>query len=184
MSLIKVPWYVLRVKTMHFWSPSDSWDPPWSKAKPSYVHYIIRQGEAKLHILELTSVFHHLPSVSPKQLCALAHLGCTCKASVIKKCLPLWLRSSLVLLLVLSASFWSWECLAVMASTLERFRRRFPSELGWAPGKFTLLLPNFPSPGFEPPPPVLLPPPAELELPEFELPRSERTKSLEGFGVP
>ena len=33
-----------------------------STAKPSYVKYIIRQGEAKLRILELTSVFHHLPS--------------------------------------------------------------------------------------------------------------------------
>ena len=36
----------------------------------------MRQGEAKLHILKLTQIFHHLPSVSPKQLCALAHLGC------------------------------------------------------------------------------------------------------------
>ena len=25
-------------------------------------------------------MFHHLPSVGPKQLCALAHLGCTCEA--------------------------------------------------------------------------------------------------------
>ena len=38
------------------------------------------RGKAKLRILELTSVFHHLPSVSPKQLCALAHLGCTREA--------------------------------------------------------------------------------------------------------
>ena len=43
----------------------------------SYIHYIIiRQGKAKLCcILKLTSVFHHFPSVSPKQLCALAHRG-------------------------------------------------------------------------------------------------------------
>ena len=72
-------WYVLRVKNMHFVLPSDSWD-PCSKAKLSYVHYIIRQGEAELGILELTSVFHHLPIANPKQLCALAHLDCTCKA--------------------------------------------------------------------------------------------------------
>ena len=40
----------------------------------------MQQGKAELHILELTSVFHHLPSVGPKQLCALAHLGCTREA--------------------------------------------------------------------------------------------------------
>ena len=79
MSLIKVPWYVLRVKNMHFGSPSDSWDPR-GKEKPNNVYYIIRQGEAKLRILELSSVFHHLPSAGPKQLCALAHLGCIRKA--------------------------------------------------------------------------------------------------------
>ena len=75
MSLIKDPWYVLRVKNMHFGSPSHSWD-QCGKSKLSYVQYIIWQGEAKLRILELTSVFHPLPSVGPKQLCALAHLGC------------------------------------------------------------------------------------------------------------
>ena len=53
MSPIKVPWYVLRVKNMHFGSTSDSWD-PCSKAKPSFVQYIIRQGEAELRMLELT----------------------------------------------------------------------------------------------------------------------------------
>ena len=67
---------MLRVKNMHFGSPSDSWD-PWGKAKLSYIQYIIRQGEAELRILELMSVFHLLPSVGPKQLCALVHLGCT-----------------------------------------------------------------------------------------------------------
>ena len=38
------------------------------------------QGEAKVRILSFTttwSEFHHLPRVGPKQLCALAHLGCT-----------------------------------------------------------------------------------------------------------
>ena len=79
MSLIKVLWYVLRVKNMHFESPSDSWD-QCGKAKPNYVQYIIRQGEAKLCLLELTSVFHHFPRIGPKQLCVLAHLGCTREA--------------------------------------------------------------------------------------------------------
>ena len=38
----------------------------------SYIHYDIRRKEAKLHLLKLASVFHHLPtpSVSAKQLCA------------------------------------------------------------------------------------------------------------------
>ena len=76
MSLIKVLWYVLRVKTLHFRSPSDSWN-QCGKAKLSYVQYIIRRGEAELRLLELTLVFHHLPNVGPKQLCALAHLGYT-----------------------------------------------------------------------------------------------------------
>ena len=79
MSLTKVLWYVLNMKNMHFGSPSDSWH-QCGKAKLSYAQYIIRQGKAELHILELTLVFHHLPSVSPKQLCALAHLGFTREA--------------------------------------------------------------------------------------------------------
>ena len=72
---------MLRVKNMHFGSPSNTCD-PWGKVKLSYdyVYYIIRRGEAELRILELSSVFHHLPIVSPKQLCALAHLGCTHEA--------------------------------------------------------------------------------------------------------
>ena len=37
---------------------------------------IFRQGEAKLHKVELTSVFHHLPYVGAMQSSALAHLGC------------------------------------------------------------------------------------------------------------
>ena len=72
--------YMLRVKNMHFGSPSDSLD-PCGKVKPSYIQYIIRQGEAELRILELTSVFHHHPSVGPKQLCALPHLAYACEAS-------------------------------------------------------------------------------------------------------
>ena len=39
-----------------------------------------RRGEAEVRILSFKttwSEFHHLPRVGPKQLCALAHLGCT-----------------------------------------------------------------------------------------------------------
>ena len=42
-----------------------------------YVTYNTRQGKAKLHIFELNPVFHHLHSNGPRQLCALAHPGCT-----------------------------------------------------------------------------------------------------------
>ena len=72
---------------MHFGSPSDSWD-PCGKGKLSHGQYIIRRGKAKLHILELTSMFHSLPCVGPKQLCALAHLGCTSKAGT-SKCIDI-----------------------------------------------------------------------------------------------
>ena len=65
---------MLRVKNMYFGSPSNSWV-PCGKAKASYVFYIIRRGEAELLISKLTSVLHHLPSVGPKQFCALEHLG-------------------------------------------------------------------------------------------------------------
>ena len=78
-SLIKVAWYVLRVKNMHSRAPPDPWG-PWDEEKPSYIHYDIRREEVKQSILKLASVFHHLPSVGPKQLCALAHLGCTHEA--------------------------------------------------------------------------------------------------------
>ena len=39
----------------------------------------IRWVEAKLYLLKLNSVFHHHPSVSPKQFCASAHPICTQK---------------------------------------------------------------------------------------------------------
>ena len=78
-SLIKVAWYVFRVKNIHSWSPPDPLG-PWDEEKASYIHYNIRREEAKLRILKLASVFHHLRSVSPKQLCALAHLECTREA--------------------------------------------------------------------------------------------------------
>ena len=75
-SLIKVGWYVLRVKNIHSWSPPDPLGPR-DKEKVKYIHFNIRREEAKLCILKLATVFHHLSSVSPKQLYALAHLGCT-----------------------------------------------------------------------------------------------------------
>ena len=43
---------------------------PWGEVKLSYVNYNTSQGEAKLRILKLTSVVHHLSRVGPKQLCA------------------------------------------------------------------------------------------------------------------
>ena len=76
MSLTKVFWYMLRVKNMYIWSPSDFWN-RCGKATLSYLQNIIRLGEAKLCILELISVFYHLPSVGSKQLCAFVHLGYT-----------------------------------------------------------------------------------------------------------
>ena len=41
-----------------------------------YVHFTI-SSEAKPRLWKLNSVFHHLPSASPKQLCVLEHLECT-----------------------------------------------------------------------------------------------------------
>ena len=37
-------------------------------------------GKAKLRIIKITSVFLHLNSISPQQLCAIAHLQYNCKA--------------------------------------------------------------------------------------------------------
>ena len=91
---MKVALNVFRVKNMHSRSPSEPCG-SWGEVKLKYVHYNISRGEAELHcditllgkvkpsyvhILKLTSMFHHLPSIGPKQLCTLAHPGCTCKA--------------------------------------------------------------------------------------------------------
>ena len=73
-SLIKVGWYVLRVKNTHSWSPPDPLGPR-DKEKVRYLHFDIRREEAKLRILKIASVFHHLSSFGPKQLSALVHLG-------------------------------------------------------------------------------------------------------------
>ena len=50
------------------------------KVKLRSVHDDTGKGKAKLCMLKLTSKFHHLPRVGPKQLCALAHLGYTREA--------------------------------------------------------------------------------------------------------
>ena len=146
MSLIKVVWYVLRVKNMHPESPSDlSWTAtakaksrylysilklhgqsfrrqvrlllseaklnyvhsilklhcqssrnpvrlPMSEAKPSYVYSILKThgqipktrllpSEVKPNYIYTILKKHLLPRVGPKQLCASAHLGCTCAAA-------------------------------------------------------------------------------------------------------
>ena len=68
MSLVKVVRYVLRVKNMHPGSPLDPSGTAATKAK------------AEVRILDFKttwSEFHHLNRVVPKQLCVLAHLGCT-----------------------------------------------------------------------------------------------------------
>ena len=65
-SLIKVGWYVLRVKNIHSWSPPDPLGPR-DKEKVKYIHFNIRREEAKLRILKLASVFHHLSCVGPMQ---------------------------------------------------------------------------------------------------------------------
>ena len=69
----------IRVKNMHTMSPKDLLG-LWGEEKPSYAHDNIRQGKAKLRLPKITSVFHHLPSIGPKQLFVLAHLGCTLEA--------------------------------------------------------------------------------------------------------
>ena len=65
--VIKVAWFVLRVKNLHSESTSDL-QGPLGKAKLSYVHCIFRQGEAELCTSKLTLMFHCIPGVSPKQL--------------------------------------------------------------------------------------------------------------------
>ena len=45
------------------------------------MHYDIEEGEAELRLSNLLSiVLHHFPSAGPKQLHALAYLGCTHEA--------------------------------------------------------------------------------------------------------
>ena len=74
MLLIKVPWYVLRVKTMHVKSPTNPGIGVHEErqSQTTNLDYIFRQGEAKLCILKLPSVVHHFLRIDPKKLCALA----------------------------------------------------------------------------------------------------------------
>ena len=74
--LVKVSWYLLSEKYAFCVTLRHLGSMRQGKADLSTLHNI-RRGKAELRILELTSLFHHLPSVSPKQLCALAHLRCT-----------------------------------------------------------------------------------------------------------
>ena len=62
-------------------SPSDP-KGSWGKEKLSHMHYVIWQGKAKVRILKLSSVFHHLPNIGPKQLSASEHLGYTHAAGI------------------------------------------------------------------------------------------------------
>ena len=68
MSLIKVVWYVLKVKNIHCWSSLDPWG-PWGKDISSYIHNFIWQGRVKLRILKLASGFHHTPFWSQVVVC-------------------------------------------------------------------------------------------------------------------
>ena len=84
---------MLGVKNMHFGSPSDPSQTAAAKAKPRYVYSILKPHgqsskspvrqlthEAKPSCIHTILKKHHLPRVGPKQLCAPAHLGCTCVA--------------------------------------------------------------------------------------------------------
>ena len=78
MSLIKVSWYVSRVKNMYA---------SWVTFRPLALGSM-RQGEAEIHRLQYWAretqaaysisrfSVHYLLRVGPKQLCALSHLGC------------------------------------------------------------------------------------------------------------
>ena len=67
-SLIKVAWlYVLRVKNMHSGHPQTYRFHEMRLAKQSTSHYYARQSQGTYIT---TSVFNCLPSVGPKQLCA------------------------------------------------------------------------------------------------------------------
>ena len=94
MSLIKVVCYVLRVKNMYLKSPSDPSGTAAAEAKPKRVYSILKPhgqcSRCQVRLLLPRCVYSILkphgqsfitsPGVGPKQLCALAHLGCTCAA--------------------------------------------------------------------------------------------------------
>ena len=61
---LKVALYVFRVKnSMYTGSSLDPWG-IWGKAKLSHAHYLFMLAEAKLRILKLIFVCHHVPSIS------------------------------------------------------------------------------------------------------------------------
>ena len=75
-------------------SPSDPCQTAAAEAKPRYVYSIFKPHgqsskstvrplphEVKQNYVDTILKKHHLPRVGPKQLCALAHLGCTRAAS-------------------------------------------------------------------------------------------------------
>ena len=75
MSLIKVAWYVLRVKNMHPWSPSDPSGTADAQAKPRCVYSILKQhGQSSRYQVRLlpprrsrgayTQIYNHLVRVS------------------------------------------------------------------------------------------------------------------------
>ena len=80
--------YVYSILKLHCQSSRSPVRLPLSKAKPSNVYSNLKihgqlsktrllPSEAKLNYIYTTLKKHHLPRVGPKQLCALAHLGCT-----------------------------------------------------------------------------------------------------------
>ena len=142
MSLIKVDWYVLRVKNIHSWSPPDPLGPR-DKEKARYVHFDIRREEAKLRILKLASVFHHLPSVGPKQLCAVSvstprmypRSGYFLVIDKVKNKNPS--RKNGVTPLYIAAEYGEFEICKLLISNVER--KNPPNKRGVTP---LLLLPN------------------------------------------
>ena len=65
---------------MHLGSTSDPSQTTAAEAKPRYVYSILKphsQSSRGTVRASHTPVFHSVPSVGPKQLCAIAHLGST-----------------------------------------------------------------------------------------------------------
>ena len=79
------PWWDRVKRFAKIWGdcpPPQTPYPPASKVPAALrwiqaVHYVHNQDEAEFCILKFPSVFHYLSSVNPKQLCAIAQLGCT-----------------------------------------------------------------------------------------------------------
>ena len=70
---------------MHLGSPSDPSQTSAAEAKPRYVHSILKpHSQSSRGTVRAchTPVFYPIPSVSPKHLCAIAHLGSTRAAGI------------------------------------------------------------------------------------------------------